>query len=108
MALFKCRECGKRISDTAEMCSNCGAPVRAKPDIVSGRQVRTIEKTAKHWKGHMVLAILLGVAGIIVLMTSCGDTEQPNESGMWIGVACIAISVPWYFVTRIGAWWHHG
>ena len=28
MALIKCSECGKEISDTAAVCVNCGAPIK--------------------------------------------------------------------------------
>lgn len=28
MAMIKCRECGKDISDTAKVCVNCGAPLK--------------------------------------------------------------------------------
>ena len=28
MALIKCPECGKEISDKAEMCINCGFPLK--------------------------------------------------------------------------------
>jgi len=27
MALIKCPECGKEVSDTAKACPNCGAPI---------------------------------------------------------------------------------
>ena len=30
MALIKCHECGKQISDSASSCPGCGAPVRAR------------------------------------------------------------------------------
>ena len=30
MALIKCKECGKEISDKAEMCPNCGCPIELK------------------------------------------------------------------------------
>ena len=30
MALIKCNECGKNVSDKAESCPNCGAPVNEK------------------------------------------------------------------------------
>ena len=29
MALVNCHECHKQVSDTARICPNCGAPVRA-------------------------------------------------------------------------------
>lgn len=31
MALINCHECGKQISDSAQSCPNCGAPVKAPP-----------------------------------------------------------------------------
>jgi hypothetical protein len=31
MALVKCKECGKDVSEKAESCPNCGAPVEVKP-----------------------------------------------------------------------------
>ena len=29
MAMIKCKECGKEISDTAKACVNCGAPLKS-------------------------------------------------------------------------------
>ena len=34
MALIKCEECGKEISDRAVACPNCGCPVEHKKQIV--------------------------------------------------------------------------
>lgn len=34
MALIKCEECGKEISDRAAACPNCGCPVECKKQIV--------------------------------------------------------------------------
>lgn len=31
MALIKCPECGKEVSDKAESCIHCGAPLKEKP-----------------------------------------------------------------------------
>jgi len=35
MALLKCKECGKEVSDKAEKCPNCGSPVPKKLGIIS-------------------------------------------------------------------------
>lgn len=40
MALIKCKECGREISDEALACPNCGKPQRNKPPSVSlSRQI---------------------------------------------------------------------
>lgn len=33
MALIKCPECGKEISDAAESCPNCGYPIKGQQQI---------------------------------------------------------------------------
>ena len=35
MALIKCSECGKEISDKADKCPNCGCPVKKQPYTVT-------------------------------------------------------------------------
>ena len=34
MALIKCEECGKDISDKATQCINCGVPINSKPTMI--------------------------------------------------------------------------
>lgn len=34
MALIKCDECGKQISDKAKTCVNCGCPIQTKKDVI--------------------------------------------------------------------------
>ena len=45
MALIKCEECGKEVSDKAQVCPNCGAPITAKKSDVMIR--------FPIWKGQM-------------------------------------------------------
>lgn len=45
MALIKCPECGKEISDKAESCINCGFPISKHIEKREIRQVETYEKT---------------------------------------------------------------
>jgi len=40
MALIKCGECNKKVSDKAATCPNCGNPIKDKPDEVSIRFVK--------------------------------------------------------------------
>ena len=39
MALIKCKECGKEISDLAASCPHCGAPVNTTPAPAQQQQI---------------------------------------------------------------------
>ena len=36
MAMTKCPECGKEVSDTAKTCPHCGHELPQKPNVVAG------------------------------------------------------------------------
>ena len=50
MALIKCPECGKEISDAAESCPNCGYPIK-------GQQLKT------------VLFIVVGIILVVIVLS---------------------------------------
>jgi len=74
MALIKCPECGKEISDTAKQCPNCGYSFKKQNDLpdlsnaVSSvwQFLYSLFKDGKYWKALIVLAIsvTLGVLSI--------------------------------------------
>lgn len=48
MALIKCPECGKEVSDKASSCPNCGCPVqKMEPDKVENKEYHNQNKSAK-------------------------------------------------------------
>ena len=55
MALIKCSECGKEISDQASACPNCGSPT-------------AFQK--KRRKGIESMAVLAGILGVTVFVFS--------------------------------------
>lgn len=61
MALVKCRECGKEISDKALACPSCGAPMAVVAEGDSGHSSRAGAK----WEG---LGFVLIVGGLIWLL----------------------------------------
>lgn len=68
MALIKCRECGKKISDKAEKCVNCGAPI-----VLNDKsQVKKIEEDEelRYLKSYINKdkKIIIGVAVVLVLI----------------------------------------
>ncbi len=58
MALINCPDCGKEVSDIAPACPNCGRAIKA----------RTIEKTAKKYKGAITLGTVMLPVGILVCL----------------------------------------
>jgi hypothetical protein len=106
MALTTCPECRREISSRAEACPHCGCPLRGGADIVDGRRVRTVERTAKRFKGLMVLGSLALCVGIVGLLGNC-EPESTAPMPLWpILVTVVGLLVVFY--ARFAAWWHHG
>lgn len=60
MALIKCSECGKEVSDKANACPNCGAPI--KEDEIKKEIKAGINMTKK-------LAIVLVIILVIIIIS---------------------------------------
>ena len=60
MALIKCKECGKEVSDKAASCPNCGAPIsdNITVNLKSGSKVKLTRPGLK-WEaiGFVLIAI---------------------------------------------------
>ncbi len=73
MALIKCPECGKEISDQAISCPNCGSPMKKeKPEVVAFQQNSNMVNTVapKKKKGHGCLITVLAVFIFIGIMAA--------------------------------------
>jgi DNA-directed RNA polymerase subunit RPC12/RpoP len=98
MALIKCSECGREISDKAEVCPGCGAPVFATT------KQKTQTPTTVHYNsdtdtftGTMVLMVKLAMRAI---QEFGWKLDQANETlgmvtfqtglswGSWSGISC--------------------
>lgn len=86
MALIKCPECSKDVSDKAPACPNCGAPIAAASvDKKVGVDVTTIQETSKRLKAQMLLSILS------LLWASFGSFSppaRPNEARWHSRLSC--------------------
>lgn len=63
MALTKCSECGKEVSNKAKSCPNCGAPLNSK------------EKK----KGSLlkkVIGVFIAIVGVLILIGSCSSGDD--------------------------------
>lgn len=95
MALIKCSECGREISDKAQSCPGCGAPLLA---IVSDQQTKvSYNRDSDTFTGSMPLMVKLAMRAI----QNLGWTiDQANEVaglvtfqtriswGSWSGISC--------------------
>ena len=92
--LIKCAECNREISDQAEACPGCGAPIK---QAEKASDVQTIELTGKKWKLAQLLGGIAAVWGFFAMIGG-------NNEAVFFFVAGIAI----YIYARFGRWWHHG
>lgn len=85
MALIKCTECGKEISDKASVCPNCGCPVEqmSKPEISNATSVKqTKNKKLNKILDKMLIVTfsLLAVALIILFFVNSISKKAKNEA----------------------------
>jgi uncharacterized membrane protein YvbJ len=99
MALIKCPECGKEISDKAEQCPKCACPI----DSQQGK-VETIELTGKKWKMQLILSavliILAVISGVVSYITG-------HYSIALVSITFIAIGLIWLLAVKFYIWWYH-
>ena len=84
MALIKCPECGKEISDKAMSCPNCGCPVNLEEDKFPKEDKSLNSKTVKK-KGGCLKSILIffiiciGISAIIAFQASKESSSSQSE-----------------------------
>lgn len=66
MAMIKCSECGKDVSDKAAVCPNCGNPIGAASAPNSAVPANTAEKPKKKKKGCLIAVIVVIVVICII------------------------------------------
>ncbi|MFT5234775.1 MAG: putative membrane protein YvbJ [Shewanella sp.] len=105
MALIKCSECNDEVSDKAEACPKCGAPIAgARETVAAGTQVKTVQETSKKFKLQTLLSVLLLIIGFFLAISlSNGPQSEPSA----IPGLLIFIGLIWYIVNRFRIWWHH-
>lgn len=103
MALRKCAECGKDVSDRASVCPNCGNPLSGnrgttvRVEAFPGQSLKVEpELTSKKWK-----QIKLVAWGVLVLGTIIGAALQ---SVGWIFFFWV-VGITTLIVAHIGAWY---
>lgn len=68
MALIKCPECGKEISDLATDCPNCGCPIKRSEGQISENSNR-----GAAGKVFLILGIICGIGWVVFSLATAGD-----------------------------------
>lgn len=97
MTLIKCKDCGTDVSDSAQMCPKCAAPLKG---AMHDGATTTMQFTGKKLKLHRLFALIMFIIGVY-LMTSDDETLKGG------GFLCILISIVWAIINKIKKWWHH-
>lgn len=102
MALIKCPECGKDISNTTENCIHCGYFLNKKQHVSNVTKV-LIEQTDKRWKKLKLISLLIFVFGFILIFGSIGTSNTITS----IGSFSVFISIFVYYYAVFNTWWEH-
>jgi hypothetical protein len=66
MAMIKCSECGRAISDKADACVGCGAPISHSPDIdMAPKADKSPPPTAQQIKRRAIWFLAMFVIGVV-------------------------------------------
>lgn len=122
MALIKCVECNKEISDQALSCPYCGFPLK-KNDSVSdipkrvNVDIKKYELTSKKWKKILVFAVPLLIIGALLFIRNLLwammvdiTGESNNSYALWsiIGFFSMIVGGILFLIAVIGHWWERG
>lgn len=78
MALIKCPECGREVSDKAEYCQGCGYPISSaeQDSLVQQSNNNLVDKKILY--GAITLAVLIGI--IILINANANKRDYPRNS----------------------------
>jgi DNA-directed RNA polymerase subunit RPC12/RpoP len=109
MALIKCLECSREVSDKAVNCPQCGNPINATERPLSQISSNTekpvhieFEVTNKAWKKKKIIAWVMIVYGFFAAGISNGNQ---GSLWFWFGVLAIFIGAVLLFISKIGGWY---
>lgn len=85
MALIKCTECGKEISDKASVCPNCGCPVEqmSRSEVSNATSVKqTKNKKLNKILDRMLIVVfsLLAIVLILLFVVNSISKKQKNDA----------------------------
>jgi uncharacterized membrane protein YvbJ len=103
MALINCPECKNKVSNTADSCPHCGAPISGiKKRRQKSSSIKTIQITSKKLKLQLLITSVMFWSSILWLILLRSDPYTSPIAGI-----IFIVSIIWYFIIKIRIWWHH-
>ena len=90
MALIRCSDCGRDVSDRAVACPQCARPL-------AGRPWQTPRPTVNHTK---VIGALLVIGGMVGSMASGASTSAGPSDASILGAAAFFVGLVVFVVAR--------
>lgn len=110
MALIKCPECSKDISDKSEKCIHCGYPLRSSnggyPSTSSYENRKTkvlTERTSKDIKKQFIIAKILLYFSAIIIIIGLLTNPPIGIFGVILFVVALVINA----VAKFSKFWDH-
>jgi len=83
MALVNCPECKHEVSDLAQSCPHCGAPViKSSPIAPPKPKIDALGSFLLWANKHPIKALLLAVFIILVLVSTCNNSQKTTSSNV--------------------------
>ena len=82
MAMIKCSECGKEVSDKAKTCVHCGNPLKTSKLNISDNS-ESVVNTAKNLLNNFTLVSLLCIVNIVLMLQSTFKISFSNLTNMF-------------------------
>lgn len=76
MALLKCTECGKEVSENAEKCPNCGNPIRLESKKLSPTTITLIIIGGILFALGMVESSILSIFGLLIILIAAVTNKK--------------------------------
>lgn len=83
MALIKCPECGKDVSDKAEVCLNCGFQIAGTENIyelAKKKEEEIVQENSE--KNKSILGVVIAIVGIVFFVIFVWYTTTSDERAL--------------------------
>jgi uncharacterized membrane protein YvbJ len=111
MALVKCTECGRTISDKAEACVGCGAPVASKPKPDANRVFNLVPEPDKRplpSRRHLIWRAIASTAAFVAGVVWSGAVSHqgaPNGPAATVAALLVVVGLCGVIVTAVQFPW---